>query len=132
MGPNALTNPDGSTTQQLEELGRAFAKIAPHAGLIRRWRHTKEPLLETEDIGKIQAFRDTEKGRVFAVVLNDDLRHDRTIVVRVGEKTSFLTDVLRNQEISLERDFTGGSATGKISLKAGDGTILAIGQGRKQ
>jgi len=91
-----------------------------------------EPLLETEGTGRIQAFRDTEKGKVFAVVLNDDLRHDRTIVVRVGEKTSSLTDVIRNQEISLERGFTGGSATGKISLKAGDGTILAIGQGREQ
>jgi hypothetical protein len=130
MGPNALTNPDGSTTPQLEELGRAFAKIAPHAELIRRWRHTKEPLLETEGAGKTQTFRDAETGKVFAVVLNDDLHQGRTIIIRVGEKTSFLTDVIQNQEISLERGLTEGTATGKISLKAGDGTILAIGQGR--
>ena len=69
---------------------------------------------------------------MFAIVLNDDLHQARTIIVRVGEKTSFLTDVTRNQEISLERDLTEGIATGKISLKAGDGTILAIGQGREQ
>lgn len=132
MGPNALTNPDGSTTGQLEELGRVFARIAPHAGLIRRWRLAKEPLLETEGIGRTQTFRDAETGKMFAIVLNDDLHQARTLIVRIGAKTSVLTDVTRNQEISLERGLTEGMATGKISLKAGDGTILAISQGREQ
>ncbi len=128
LGPNALTNPDGSTTQQLEELGKAFAKIAPHTGLILRWNRTKEPLMETEGTGRIQTFRDTEKGKVFAIVLNDDLHHDKTIVVRVGKKTSSLTDVIRNKDISLEHGIPGGIPTGKIWLKGGDGAILSIGQ----
>ena len=126
MGPNALTNPDGSTTEQLEELGRVFARIAPHAGLIRRWRHTKEPLLETQGIGRSQTFMDTETGGAFAVILNDDLHQERTIVVRVGTTTSSLVDVIQNQKVSLEPGSTGGITTGQISLNAGDGTILAI------
>ncbi len=131
LGPNALTNPDGSTTQQLEELGRVFARIAPHTQLIRRWQRVEEPRLETEGTGRPQTFHDPETGRGFVVVLNDDLRQGREITVRVGSKASSLTDIIRDREISLERGSMEGIATGKISLEAGDGTILAIGQGEE-
>ena len=126
MGPNALTNPDGSATAQLEELGRVYAKIAPHAGLIRGWRIAKEPLLETEGIGRSQTFIDAETGRAFAVVLNDDLHQERTIVVRVRAPSLSLVDHIDDRKIPLEPGSAGGVATAQISLKAGGGTVLAI------
>jgi len=40
LGPNALTNPDGTATPQLEEIGKAYQLLAPHKALIRRWKRT--------------------------------------------------------------------------------------------
>lgn len=128
LGPNALTNPDGSVTPQLEELGRIYARIAPHTEWIRRWRLAKDPLLEAEAPGRAQVFIDPESGNAFAVVLNDDLHEEQDIVVRVGEKIDSLRDLLRDREVPLQLDFLGGSGAGEITLAAGDGTILALGR----
>lgn len=45
LGPNALTNPDGTATPQLEEIGRAYRLIAAHKALIRRWRCRRKKCL---------------------------------------------------------------------------------------
>ncbi|OIO94564.1 MAG: hypothetical protein AUJ96_28575 [Armatimonadetes bacterium CG2_30_66_41] len=130
LGPNALTNPDGSPTPQLEELGRVYARLAPHTALIRRWRLSSAPVVETEGSGQVQAFADPETGAAFAVLLNDELHEDQTIAVRVGETTSSVRDLLRDQDIALKRDFAGGSGTGAVALRAGQGTILQLGDNR--
>jgi hypothetical protein len=130
LGPNALTNPDGSATPQLEELGRVYAQIAPHAELIRRWRLSAAPAVETEGSGQAQAFEDPETGSTFVVLLNDDLHQEQTVTVRVGETTAIVRDLLRGQEIALKRDFASGSGTGEVVLAAGAGTILQLGDGK--
>lgn len=132
LGPNALTNPDGSPTPQLEELGRTYARILPHTERIRRWRLSKELLLEAEGSGRSQVFMDPESGQAFAIVLNDNLQEEQTVVVRVGERTGRLKDLPQGREIPLQPDFLGGSATGEILLAPGDGTILALGQSDAQ
>lgn len=126
LGPNALTNPDASPTPQLEELGRVYAKVVPHTALIRRWRITQEPLLEVETPGLAQVFVHPDTDQAYAVVLNDDLHAEQTFAVRVGETTASVTDVVRGNDIALERDLAGGSAAGELTLAAGEGTILAL------
>ena len=126
LGPNALTNPDCSATPQLEELGRVYARIAPHTKLIRRWRITDLPVLEVEAPGKGQVFAEGGKDRLFAVVVNDDLHKEQEITVRVGERIASVRDVVRGQTVPLDRDFAGGSGTARLSLAAGDGTVLAL------
>ena len=126
MGPNALTNPDASQTPQLQELGRVYARLNPHLPLIRTWKRTEAPVLEAENPGRAQAF-DAPRGAIrYVVLLNDDLKTDRQITVRVGEHAASLHDVIDYREIPLTRDFAGGSATAVIGLPAGDGTILAV------
>jgi len=128
MGPNALTNPDCSATPQLKELGRLYARIAPHSSLIRRWRIASRTLLETQSGGSAQVFVDPQSGSLFAVVLNDDLHGERDLVVRVGETITGAKDLLGRRPITLLRDFTGGSGKCTLHLAPGDGTILALTQ----
>jgi hypothetical protein len=126
LGPNALTNPDGSATPQLEELGRVYERIAPHAGLIRRWRPLREGALEAAGSGRIQAFARPKTPGVFAVLVNDDLRSAQAIPVRVGKAAASLTDLLRNRQVPLAPAAAGGGLRGEIRLEAGDGTILRL------
>lgn len=46
LGPNTLTNPDGSVTPQLEELGRVYAQLAPHADVLLRLKRTDDALVK--------------------------------------------------------------------------------------
>lgn len=126
LGPNALTNPDGSVTPQLEELGRAYAAIEPHTPLIRRWQRQNSSAIETSDNGQLQTFKDPETNNLYAVLLNDDLQQARDIPIRAGEGVSTVADVVRAREIPLEKDFAGGSSTGHIPLAPGEGTVLLI------
>jgi hypothetical protein len=126
LGPNALTNPDGSGTPQLEELGRVYARLAPQADLVRRWQRLGEPLIEAVGSAQLQAFADPASGSAYAVVLNDDLHQEQVIAIRVGEAVTGVRDLFSGQVLELARDFAGGSATAQIRLAAGDGTILAI------
>ncbi len=128
LGPNALTNPDASPTPQLEELGRVYASLEPHVELILRWELSQEPLLEVDAPGQAQVFLDPDAGDPYAVVVNDDLNAEQTIVLRVGETTTSVADVVRGDDVALRRDFAGGSATGQLTLAAGEGTILALGK----
>jgi len=126
LGPNALTNPDGSVTPQLTELGRLYARLTPHADLLRRWQRLAEPLLEVDDPGKGQVFVDPRDQTVYALVLNDDLQREQTVSVRVGERISAVRDVFVSAAMALSKDFAGGSSTVSVPLAAGDGTILVL------
>lgn len=128
LGPNALTNPDGSPTPQLNELGRVFQTLAPHAPLLRRWRSAPEPLLEVTSPGKQQGFVDPTTGARYAVILNDDLKAKHTLAVRVGEDIAAVTDLLTRKRLTLHPDFVGGSSVGEVALDAGEGTILQLGR----
>lgn len=126
LGPNALTTPDGRATPQLEEMGRAYSLLAPHTGLIRRWKPVEATRIDVEAPGVLQYFAAPESGGVYAVVLNDDLQNSRDIVVRAGESVTGLHDLIRAGEIGLTSDFAGGSAAGMIRLQAGEGTVLRV------
>ena len=126
LGPNALTNPDGGMTPQLAELGRVYARLAPQLDLLRHWRRSGRALLEVETPGMGQLFHDPRTGRIYAIVLNDDLRRQHSVAIRVGEKVTGVRDLLSGNPLSLTRDFAGGSATGTLDLAAGDGTILIL------
>ena len=69
LGPNALTNPDGSETPQLRELGALYKQLTPHTPLIRRWHRSPKPLLEVHAPGQAQVFADPQTGDLFALVL---------------------------------------------------------------
>ena len=126
MGPNALTNPDGSTTVQLEELGRVFARVLPHTALIRRWQRLSTVLMKTGPGSAVQLFTDPETQRVFAVLVNDDLHLDQTITVHLGKKVTGLADLTHARQIPLMPSLAGGRSTANVRLAAGDGTILEI------
>lgn len=127
LGPNALTTPDGRPTPQLEEMGRVYARLAPHTPLIRRWRPVPALHVETSDGAVLQCFSDPDTDGLFVVILNDDLRNPRTIAVRAGESVNGLHDLVHDREVPLSAEFAGGSAVGEIPLQAGEGTLLRIG-----
>jgi hypothetical protein len=129
LGPNALTNPDGSVTPQLEELGRVYALLAPHADLILRWKKSDVPVVEAEGDAQAQTFVDPDTGNAYAIIVNDDLHKPRDVTIRVGESVGTVKDIVRGQDIVLEKDFAGGSSTGAVKLHAGEGTILAVEDG---
>ncbi len=126
LGPNALTNPDGSVTPQLAELGRIYALLTPHTDVIRRWHRQDTPKIEADGDGQVQVFIDPENQSTYAVVLNDDLHEARTITLRLDEKVKSLTDIIRDQEVPLTAASPGNASTGQISLDAGDGTMLLL------
>ncbi|MFH1919582.1 MAG: hypothetical protein ABIP48_06860 [Planctomycetota bacterium] len=123
LGPNALTNPDGTPTPQLEELGRAYERIAPHKDLIRRWKPAALAAAEVTPPGQIQCFIDPATERGYAVVVNDDLKSERTIEIRLKSGRDTLLDVARGGEIELA-DSADGTKRGTLALSAGEGTIL--------
>lgn len=126
LGPNALTNPDGSATPQFEELGRVYARLAPQLELLRQWQRLREPLVEASAGGQVQAFCEPASAGLYAVVVNDDLQQEQTVALRFGETVTGVRDVLANQPLELIQDFAGGSSTLRLRLAAGDGTLLAI------
>ncbi len=127
LGPNALTNPNGTATPQLEEIGKAYRLLAPHKPLIRRWERTDRPVATVESPMEGQCFMDPTTGKYYAVVVNDDFHRARVAEVRLKAGTTRLADVIRNEGLDLEEaDFAGGGRLGRVTLAAGEGTILAI------
>ena len=127
LGPNALTNPNGTATPQLEEIGKAYRLLAPHKALIRRWKRTDLLVATVESPIEGQCFIDPTTGNYYAVVVNDDFHRARVAEIRLKAGTTRLADVIHNEEIELEDvDFAGGSRLGRLNLAAGEGTILAI------
>jgi len=127
LGPNALTNPDGTATPQLEEIGKAYQLLAPHKALIRRWKRTDRLVATVEAPIEEQCFIDPTTGKHYAVVVNDDLHRTRVAKIHLGAETTRLADIILNEEIELEEaDFAGGGRLGHVTLAAGEGTILGI------
>lgn len=126
LGPNALTNPDGTATPQLEELGRVYAQLAPHTDLIVRWQTQTNPSITAEGDGQLQCFIDPKDNSLYTVVLNDDLHEAHTLKLQLKKAISAIKDVVRNQEISLDVKSPEGLTTGSIHLDAGEGVILHL------
>ena len=127
LGPNALTNPDGTGTPQLEEIGKAYQLLGPHKPLIRRWNRTSLLAATVESPIEGQCFIDPTTGKFYAVLVNDDFHQVRVAEIRLKARTNRLTDIIRNEEIELEAaDSADGSRMGRLTLAPGDGTILAI------
>ncbi len=131
LGPNALTNPDGTATPQLEEIGRAYRQLAAHKALIRRWSRTDRPLATVEPPFVGQCFLDPSTGDGYAVVLNDDFAREHSAEIRLPAGTTGLADLVRNRPIDLQAvDSADHPRLGQLTLAAGEGTILAIQQDR--
>ncbi len=126
LGPNALTNPDGSATPQLEELGRTYVLLAPYAKVIRRWRQQDSPKIEADGDAQVQVFNDPGHRKTYAIILNDDLHEPRTVTLRLNETVASLTDLVHKQEVSLATESAKAGSTARINLDAGEGTILRI------
>lgn len=127
LGPNALTNPDGTATPQLEEIGRAYRLIAAHKALIRRWRRTDRPIATVESPIAGQCFVDPTTGKYYAVVLNDDFHREHIAEIGLQAGTTGLADIVRDRQINLKGlDSTDRTGFGRLTLAAGEGTILAI------
>jgi hypothetical protein len=126
LGPNALTNPDGTATPQLEEIGEAYRLLAPHKPFIHRWKRTNELAATVQAPIQVQCFMDPVTGKHYVVVVNDDFHGARVAEIHLQAGASRLVDILRNKEISLQGDLAGGGRLGQLTLEAGEGTILAI------
>lgn len=124
LGPNALTNPDGTPTPQLKELGKAYKLLGPHRTLIRRWKAAASPIADTKAPAQIQCFIDPATGRHYAVVVNDDLHRARPVDIILETRVKKLFDIVRRKEIELVDDRGNGRRRSAITLAAGEGTIL--------
>lgn len=126
LGPNALTNPDGSATPQLEELGRAYAQLAPHADLLLRMKRIEIAGLKVEGPGSLQAFIDPDTGARYAILVNDDLHEKRGLKLWVSDSVKAMEDLLNQVDLPLTRDASDGSATGTLGLEAGNGALFEL------
>jgi hypothetical protein len=127
LGPNALTDPDGSITPQLEELGRVYAQLAPHADLLLRMEQSGAALVEiVEGPGSIQVFEDPETETRYAIVINDDLKETRDVTLRLGGSVSTTTILTRDGNTATEVEEIGRSPITTVSMTAGDGVLLKI------
>ena len=134
MGPNALTNPDGSTTPQFIELGKIYKSIVPHKPLIHRWKPITPWQAGFWAIDtNFQCFFDPFERKHYAVIVNQELKNSRAIDVRIDDKRLSLYDIVRKKKLNLtagrDPSSTGmNSATigGYAPLTAGEGTILRI------
>lgn len=131
LGPNALTNPDGSVTPQLTELGRVYALLAPHAALIRGWQRREVPGFEAAAPCQAQTFVDAAGQVLYAVVVNDDFQELRTASLRFGEPVVSVTDIVRGQDVDAVPDPAGKGFTSCFPLDAGEGTILRMNPASK-
>ncbi len=126
LGPNALTNPNGTATPQLEELGRVYGQLVLHTEVILRWRAYDNSGITVEGDGQLQCFVDPKDNGLYTVVLNDDLHEAHTLKLQLKKAVSAMKDVARNQEISLDAKSSEGLTTGSIRLDAGEGVILRL------
>mgnify|MGYP003646136195 CR=1 FL=1 len=126
LGPNALTNPDGSTTPQLEELGKVYAQLAPHTELLLRLKRSEEAFVEvTDGPASVQSFVDPESGGRYVIVVNDDLKVTQELTLGFGTVTA--VSALAGAELANLKTTTGnGPRTAMVSLVAGDGILLTI------
>jgi hypothetical protein len=126
LGPNALTNPDGSTTPQLEELGRIYNQIAPYANLLLRLKRIEITGLAVEGTGSLQGFLDPDTGARYAIVVNDDLHESRALRLSVRDSETMVEDQLNKSVITRGPDNTPTPRTYDLTLSSGDGTLLLI------
>lgn len=126
LGPNALTNPDGSATPQLEELGRVYAQLAPYADLLLRLKRTQIRGLTLEGPGALQGFVDPTTGERYAIVVNDDLHEPQQLTLRVEGSIVAVEDLIQQKTLTLTRNNVDTSATGILALDAGGGTLLKL------
>ncbi|MBL7649528.1 MAG: hypothetical protein JNK74_25405 [Candidatus Hydrogenedentes bacterium] len=126
LGPNALTNPDGSSTPQLEELGRVYAQLAPHADLLLRLKRTDIEAMSLEGPGAIQGFVDPDTGARYAIIVNDDLHERQALRVAVPNATEKIEDLLEHNVLPLTERTLNESRKGTLVLHAGSGTLLGI------
>ncbi len=127
LGPNALTNPDGSPTPQLEEIGRAHKRLGPHKALVRRWKRSGSVTADAEPPVKAQSFSDPVTGRHYVVVVNDDFHRERTAEIRLKPGTTRLVDIVRQTEVKMEEVVSAdGGRSARVVLAPGDGTIVEI------
>jgi hypothetical protein len=126
LGPNALTNPDGSATPQLQEVGRVYRLLRPHKKLIRRWKRSEKLQVHVESPLNIQCFTDPTTDNSFAVVVNDDFHKAVAAKILVPPATTRLVDIVHDEEIELQEVAQADSHSGSLMLAAGAGTIVVI------
>ena len=63
----------------------------------------------------------------YAVAVNDDFHRARVAEIRLKAGTTKLADIIRKEELDLEKfDSAGGGCFGRLTLAPGEGVILAI------
>ncbi len=121
LGPNALTNPDGSTTPQLEELGKVYAQLAPHGELLLRLKRSDEAFAEVVDgPASVEGFVEPESGARYLIVVNDNLHETREVVLRIDGAFVRAVNLTSDSEITVTENTT------KLPLSAGGGALIRI------
>ncbi|OHB54188.1 MAG: hypothetical protein A2Y12_17080 [Planctomycetes bacterium GWF2_42_9] len=125
-GPGALLTRTAKTTIQMDELGEIYGRLLPLTKIIYNWKPTKELIAESKHPAQIQNFSDSESGRFYSVIVNDNLQSKEETTVRLEPQTKQVIDVISGKSLSLTEEFAGGIKTVSFPLKAGDGTIIQI------
>ena len=126
LGPNALTNPDGSPTPQLEELGRLYAKIARHKDLIRRWKKTPDSPITAEAPAKLQCFTDPRTDNRYAVILNDNLTEKADLILAAEQAVKTIQEITQGRIVWKSSGQSTEEHQAHITLPAGGGAILQV------
>jgi hypothetical protein len=122
-GPNALTFPDGSATQQLVELGNTYKLVAPHKGLIQRWKAVDIGDLAITSNGTTQRFTDPKTETDYLVIVNDDFDKEQAISITLKALSSTLKDIVQGLPAK-----SGSETRNTFVLPPGGGTIVEIVQ----
>ncbi|MBL4700144.1 MAG: hypothetical protein JKX85_02710, partial [Phycisphaeraceae bacterium] len=123
-GPGGLATLAGLSTPQFDSLGKAYKAIGPHRPLIRRWKAIEQSLVTARKFASTQCFVDPTTGRHYCIVVNNDLRRSRDIVLDI--QASNAMDMITGKPIELKKSNGSQSMRGTISLPAGGGTIVEL------
>ena len=126
LGVNALTNPDGSVTPQLVEMGKAYQALQPFRPRIARWQPCDTLSIDSLSPESYQVFRDPADGVFYCVVVNDSFSQERDIQLRFEHSVTKVLNLRTDQELPMKEDFANGIKLAQVSLEPGDGTVLTI------
>ena len=122
---DAMLYPVGTPTPQMSASSEAFGFIAKHAALLARLEPLCPEVAYAAAPAFARSFRDPTTGGVYTIVYTDQT--DRASVASVSclAPLESVRDVRTGKTLAVDTDPLGLSRV-RVSLQAGDGTLLAL------
>ncbi len=127
VGYPSLLNYKGSPTPQFREMSSVYRSLAKHCDLLRRLAPVTTQWIAADCGGTIGNFTDPKSGKNYAVVVNNDFDHPKTITLTAAMGVKSVRNLLTGKSIPLTPlGWAGGNFGLDITLPAGGGALLEV------